>query len=314
MVWQQVRNALLGLAFTAAAAVAAHAEEAAPHAAGAPAPAVSAPQYRTVSVTEWVPETYPCTRTVHKMECRQETYTAYRTECVPETRTRVVTVCRQVPEVQTRTRTICVSVPCVEERTVMKTFVTCKPVTTMVRKCVDRGHYECREVPCGPSFRDRLRKCFHRNDCCCDACSDNCAPRTKTVRVWVPCPTWEEVPVTKMERVCETRPVTTKVTVCKKEMRTETYQVTVCKMVPEQRTETYTVNFSRCVPYQATRTVNVCVPTQETVTATRMVPRVVEKQVPVDICAPAPVCEPCCESSRRHGGLFSRRHGNDCCH
>src|SRR5438874_2047227 len=108
----------------------------------------AAPVTRTICVTEWVPEQYQATRTVCRTEQRQETYTGYRTECVPETCSRTVCVMKQVPEVQTVCRTICETVPTVETRTIMQTKVTCVPVTCMVKKCVDQGHYECREVPC----------------------------------------------------------------------------------------------------------------------------------------------------------------------
>lgn len=234
-------------------------------------PAHPAPALCKVLVNEWVSEAYPCTRTVYRTECRTETYTAHRTECVP----------------QTVVRNVCVSVPCVEQRTVMQPHYTCKPVTEVVRKCVDKGHYECREVPCEPSCFDRMRKWWKGRKCddCCEPC---CEPvRTKTVKVWVPCPVWEEHCVTKMVRSCEYRPVVVNVTVCKKEMRQETCTVMV----------------SRCVPYQATRTVQVCVPHTETVTATRMVCRTVEKLVPAaDCCAPSccePCCTPCCNSHSR---------------
>jgi hypothetical protein len=244
---------------------------------------------RRVLVSEMVPETYQATRTVYRMQERQETYTAYRTETVPETRTRTVTV----------------NVPVCEERTVMQSHWTCKPVCHVERKCVDRGHYECREVPCEPGLLDRLRDWGKkRKNNCCDPCADPCAnacpPRTKTVRVWVPCPVWEEKTVTKMERVCEQRPVKVQVTTCRKECRTETYTVNVCRQVP----------------YQATRCVKVCVPCQETYTACRMVCRQVEKLVPAcdDACAAA--C--CCESSSGRGrlsGLLGRLCGrrSSCC-
>src|ERR1700730_6522813 len=119
MVWQCVRIALLAGAFAATAALPARAGDCC-----APAPCT-----RTVCVTEWVPEQYQTTRTVYKTECRQEAYTAYKCESVPETRTRVCTVYKQVPEVKTVMKTVCESVPVVEERTVLESFVTCKPVT-----------------------------------------------------------------------------------------------------------------------------------------------------------------------------------------
>jgi hypothetical protein len=139
----------------------------------------------------------------------------------------------------------------------------------------------------------------------------------KTVRVWVPCPTWEEVPVTTYERVCESRPVTCRVTVYHQEVRPQSYQVTSWKCVPEQHTENYTCMVSRQVPYQATRTVAVCVPYQETVTLTRMVPRVVE-QAPAAGCGDTGCCEvscckmDCCQSHAKRCHWRGFRRGGCC--
>lgn len=282
MLWQRARFALLAGVCLAGTAVPVRADDApAAQDAAASAPATTT---RKIQVTEWVPEPYKTTRTSFRMEQRQENYTAYRCECVPEKRMVTCTTYKMVPEVRDVTRTYCVCVPCVEERTVMQAHWTCKPVTTMVRKCVDMGHYECREVPCKPTLRERLAKLCGKD--CCDEC-----PRTEVKKVWVKCPTIVETPVTKMQRVCEYRPVTCKVTVYKKEMRTETCQVTCHKCVPECKTEEVTVMVRKSVPYEATRTVCVCVPHAEEVTCTRMVAKVVEKEVPV---CPAPCCEPCC--------------------
>jgi hypothetical protein len=132
---------------------------------------------------------------------------------------------KMVSEVQNVTRCYTVCVPCVEERTVMKPFTTCKPVTKTVRKCVEKGHWECQEVPCKPTLMERLRKLCGKD--CCDEC-----PRTEIKKVWVKCPVYVDECVTVMEKVCELRPVTCKVTTYKKEVRQETCQVTVCKMVP----------------------------------------------------------------------------------
>jgi len=299
MVWQSVRSALLVGAVVAVAGLPARADDCC---------APAAPCTRTVCCTEWVPETYPCTRTVYRTECKQEAYTAYRCECVPEARTRTCTVYKFVPECRTEMRTVCECVPVCEERTVMQTFTTCKPVTCMARRCVDRGHWECREVPCSTSKKHSFFG--HKKDCCCDPC---CPPPTKTVKVWVPCKVWEEYPVTKMERVCETRPVTHKVTVYKQVQKQVAVQVTCNKCVPEQRVENYTVMVSRTVPYQCTRTVAVCVPHQETVTMTRMVARTVTKEVPVETCCAAPSCgTTCCKPAKHHrcSGLHSR---SSCC-
>jgi hypothetical protein len=277
MFWQRVRFALLAGVVAAVAVGSAHAGDCA---------APCAPATRTVCVNEWVPEQYQCTRTVYKTECKQETYTAYRCECVPETRTRTCTVYKMVPEVRTETRTCCVCVPCVEERTVMQACVTCKPVTKIVRKCVDKGHWECHEECCGPTLCDRVKKWCHRHDCCYET-----PVRTKTVKCWVPCKVWIECPVTCMERCCEYKPVVCKVTTYKRETRQYQVQVTCCKCVPEVRTETCTVMCRKLVPFEATRTVAHCVPVQETVTCCRMVCKSVMKQVPC--CEPC--CQPCCK-------------------
>jgi hypothetical protein len=270
----------------------------APAAAPVPAPAHGpcAPATRKICVTECVPEYYTTTRTVYRTEKVCENYTAYKCVSVPETRTRTCTVYEKVPVCETRTRTFCVSVPCVEQRTCMEKFWVCKPVTTCHRKCVDKGHYECREVPC--------KQRHHKKSGCCDPCNPcECCecPKTKTVKVWVPCKVWVEEQSCKMQRVCEYRPVTKCVHTCKKEVRHETYQVTVCKCVPRCKTETYTVCVEKKIPYQATREVCKCVPHQETVRCCRMVQRVVEKEVPVcdTGCQPS-CCDGCQPKCRKH--------------
>src|SRR5262249_46378042 len=238
MYWQRVRVALLASVVAAAAAPAVaragDAPSGAPHhaAPGAVAPAAPiAPATRKVCVEEWVPENYTTTRTVYRTEKVCEKSTAYRCVSVPETRTRTCTYYEKVPVCETRTRTFCVSVPCVEQRTCMEKFWVCKQVTTCTKKCIDQGHWECKEVPCGPSFSERFHKSKKRD--CCDPCACACeCPRTKTVKVWVPCKVWVEEPCTKTVRVCEYRPVTKCVHTCKKEIRHENYQVTVCKSVP----------------------------------------------------------------------------------
>jgi hypothetical protein len=296
MLWKRIRIALLAGALVATTALSARAQDEkkdekkdeikreeikAPKEEGQPitphAAAPCAPPMQKVCVTEWVPETYQTKRTVYRTECREETYTAYRCETVMEK----------------RVRTVCVSVPHLETRTVMRTHWTCRPVTTVERKCVDRGHYECREVPCEPGLMDRLRKCFKKNDCCADCCP----PPTKTVKVWVPCMVWEERPVTRMERVCEQRPETITVTVCRTETRQETCDVPV----------------TRQVPYLAKRTVNVCVPHEEVVTATRMVCRTVEKLVPVETCNACCEAVTCCKPSGRWFSRLTSKLGGGCC-
>jgi hypothetical protein len=272
-----------------------------------------APAYRTVCVTEYRPECYTTTRTAYRNECHTETYTAYRTECTAECRTRTVTVNRMVPETHTEYRTQCVSVPCVENRTCMEAHWTCTPCTHMVTKWEDHGHYECHEEVCGPTMMDRMRKCFRKNDCC-----DECEPvRTRTVRCWVPCKVCVEVPVTTYERHCEMVPVTHQVTVCHTEQRQVAVQVCSYRCVPECHNETYTVMVPHQVAYQACRTVSTCVPYQETVTCTRMVPYTVEKQVPVECGGCCSAQTSCCGGHKGKGWgggmLAGWRKGGGCC-
>jgi hypothetical protein len=293
--------------------------------------APAAPAMRTITVTEWVPETYKTTVTAYKTECitenytayRTETvpekYTAYRTECVSETRTRQYTISRMVPVTSKVMVTVYKCVPTVEKRVVNRTVVSYQPVTTTVRKCVDQGHYECREVPVH-TLHSRLRRCFHRGDDCCEPCVP-----TRTVKVWVPNKVWIEVPVTINQRVCSTVSETIDVTVNRMVPTQEERTVTTCQCVPEVKTETYCVlvpkqvafeatrMVCRTVPYQATRQVAKCVPYQTEVTATRMVCRTVERQVPAAECCGITV------SSHGFGGhrLFGRGghgHRGGCCH
>jgi hypothetical protein len=303
MVWQRLRLALLTGAILATAGSTVRAGDGC---APAPCEAPCPPATKKVCVKEWVPESYQCKRTVYKTECHEEEYTAYRCETVAETRTRMV--CKTVQETQTVMREVCKSVPVVEQRTVMQTHVTCKPVTKIVKKWEDHGHYECKEVECGPTLSERLHKCFHRKSCddCCEPC-----PRTKTVKVWVPCKVCVEKCVTCYERVCEQRPVVCNVTTYKTVREQVPTQVTVCKSVPT--TETYTCNVTRQVPYKAKRTVSRCVPHEETVTATRMVCRTVEKEVPCETTCAAP-CETCCEKKHHCFSLRSLfKHHDGCC-
>jgi hypothetical protein len=303
MVWQRIRIALLVGALAALAAPSARAEE------GCCNPAPCAPQFCTIRVTECVPETYQAKRIVYKTVCKEEKYTAFKCVTVPEKRTRTCTVYKTIPEVRTVTRLVSECVPCVEDRVVMKPCYKTVTETHMVKRCVSKGHYECREVPCHRSgFREGLGHLCRRNH---DSCCEPCPPPTKTVKVWVPCPVYEDVPVTRCRRVCEYQPEVRKVTTYKHVTREVKSQVTCYRSVPECRTEEYTVLVSRQVPYQATRLVSVCVPHEETVTCTRLVPRVVERQVPV---SEAPCCNLCGSGghrSRGHGGFWNRR--SHCC-
>ncbi len=297
MYWQRARLALLANLVLAAAALSARAEELNPvpaPAAGSAVPAVAAPcapAMQSICVTEWVPQNFTTTQTVYKTVCVPQTFTAYKTVCVPQTCTRVCTVYKRVPTVQNVVRTVCVPTPCVETRTVMKTVVTCKPVTTVTRKCVDMGHYECRQVPARQGCLAKLR---NRNNCCCQ-----CVPM-KTVKVWCPNKVWVETPCTKMVRCCQCVPCPVQVTVCKMVPKQITCQVCCYQCVPQQVTQTCTVLVAKCVPYQCTRLVAQCVPCQQTVTCCRMVPRTVVKQVPcASPCSNTCCYTPCCKKSRR---------------
>lgn len=297
MSWNRARVLLVACIVVASATLHAQAGGCVDGSCGAAAPiadgcAPAAPAYRTIRVTELVPQQYTATRTVYRTEYRNETYTAYRTEYTQEQRTRTYTVNRMVPEVRTGTRTICVNVPVCEERVCYETRTVRKPVTKMVRKCVDQGHWECQCVEY-KTIGDRLSGLFGSK--CCDPCDPCCCKpvHTKMVKKWVPCKVWIECPVTVCEKVCETVPVVKKVHTCRKEYRTETFTYTVCKCVPEVKTECYTVCVPKCVPYTATKCVAVCVPHCETYTACKMVPVCVEKQVPI-CCDP---CAVCCKKS-----------------
>jgi len=293
MIWQRARFVLLAGVVACSTGLSARADccnnDCAPP---------CAPAYRTVTVTEYKPTTVEEMRTVYKTVCETEKYTAYRTECVPETRTRNVCCTKMVPVVEERECTTWKSVPCVEERVITKRVPVCRTVTVMVTKTRDCGHYECREVPCGPTLSERFHKCFHRHDCCECPCEPECV-RTKTVRVWCPNIVCEQVPCTRVEKTWECVTEKCQVTVCKMVPETRKVQVTVCKCVTENRQETYTCMVSKCVPFEATRTVSRCVPVQEKVTVCKLVPVTCEKQVP---------CNPCCEEPccGRHHRLFGR--------
>src|SRR5437660_5782118 len=106
-------------------------------------------------------------------------------------------------------------------------------------------------------------------------------PRTETVNVTVykTVPRTETVNVTVYRTVPRTE--TVNVTVCRTVPRTETVNVTVYRTVTETRNEQYTVYTPRQVPHQGTRQVARCMPVQEKITLTRMVPVTVEREVTV---------------------------------
>jgi hypothetical protein len=157
---------------------------------------------------------------VYRTETSQETYTATGLS-TRRNSDRTYTVNRMVPECQTCYRTVCVNVPVCEERVCYQTRTCYKPVTKMVRKCVDQGHWECQLVE-QKSFCERLG--FHKKKCCdpCDPCC--CEPvKYKTVKKWVSCKVWVECPVTCREKVCETVPVVKKVHTCRKQLCQEAH-------------------------------------------------------------------------------------------
>jgi len=292
MFWQRASSALLaGVLFAATSLIArAQDEKKAPEMAPAPAPAAPAAApcgtpcvtYKTVCCTQWVPEKYFVDKCTTKVEYKQETYTAYKCECVAVQQPRTVTVHKMVPETHDEIQTICKKVPVCEERTIMKKCTENRQVEKTVRKCVDKGHWECKCVEVKPGLCEQLFK--KKNDCCCEPC-----PKTKTVKCWVPCPVWEEKKVCCTEKVTVCKPEVVKCTVYKEVQEKKTVKVTTCKCVCETKTEMCTVYEKKTVPYQATRCVKVCTPCVEKVECCRMVKQTVMKQVPCE-----PVCKPCC--------------------
>ncbi len=290
----------------------------------APGPAVAGDcgsGMMTVAVQECVPETYTTKRIAHKQVCTQETYQTFRCETVPVTKTRTVTCYVRQPVVKPVVRTVCERVPCVEERTVMRPHYSYVNETVMKSRRVDRGYWECVEVPDHfRNFCNGLRHRFgHRNDCCepCPPC-----PATRTVKRWHACWTTECYPCTVCRKVCEMRPEVCRVTVCRTVTKQITCNETTYVCVPQTRVETYTCCETRQVPCTATRNVVRCVPYEETVTCCRMVSRTVYRQVPAPSCCETE-CTPCCGGGHGHhgggllSGLFNRggrghHHGGGC--
>jgi hypothetical protein len=268
------------------------------------APANGCCNTRKICVQEWVPEWYETTRTCYKSVTCQEKCTAYRYECVQEKRTR--TCYKYVPTTCEVEKTICKMVPTVEERTVYEKVPVCKPCTYTVRKCVDKGHYECREVPCGPSLLDRLHSC--KKSCCDSCCEPCCQPcRTKTVKVWCPCKVYCEETCTKMVKTYECVAKKCCVTVCKPCYEKVKCCVTTCKCVAHQ--EEYCVNVKKCIPYETTRCVTKCVPVCEKVKCCRMVCKTVEKEV---ACCENTCCNTCGDACCGHGHRLFSRHKHSC--
>jgi hypothetical protein len=299
MVRQSVRIALLvGTVAAVAAAAPARADQQA-------APGCCCPATRTICVTECVPETYQVKRITYTTEQRVEKYTCCKCEQYQEVRERTVCCNKYVTEWQDQVRRVCVRVPCCEERTVMKPCYSYVTETKMVSKCVDRGHWECRE-----EYSHWKAFCNHlgslcSSDCCCSCPPSNCVSR----RVWCPCMVQECCPVTCCRRVCEMRPEVCRVQTCKIEVREEKCKVCVTRCCPESHVEKYTVCLSKMVPYEATRTVCCSVPHEEMVTCTRMVARCVTREVP---CCNDP-CNTCCNSCNTCNTCNSCNSCDSCC-
>jgi hypothetical protein len=262
-------------------------------------------------VTECVAEKYTVKRTAYKFECKTETYDACKTECVAEVRERTCAVVKRVPVMKTETRKVCKNVTVWEDRTVCKKEWKTVQETVCKKELVRLGHWECTEV-CGSGlFSGGLfAGCGHKCGSSCGGCSDPCAttccaPPTRTKKTWVHCPEYCTRNVTVCKKVCVSTPTVCKVAVCKQVWEECKVQVCTYQCVTENRVEKYTVMVPKTVTYKATRTVRVCVPYEETVTCTRMVPRQVTREVP---CAPV---SDCCETRSGFRGLFGGRLG---CH
>jgi hypothetical protein len=308
MVRQSVRIALL---LGAVAAVAA-----APGRASAQGGCCS-PQTRTICCTECVPETYTCKRISYKTEQRVEKYTAYKCETYTECKERTVCCNRTVTEWKDVCKKVCVKVPCCEERTVMRPHYSYVTETKCVTKCVDRGHYECREqYSCFKALCNGLQGLCSRGcgDSCggCDSGCGNtsnacCAPSNCVTRkVWVPCMVQEQCPVTCCRKVCTMCPEVCKVQTCRTEYKDVVCKVCVTRCIPETRVEKYNVCCHRMVPYEACRTVCCRVPCEETVTCTRWVAKQVTREVPCETsnacCDTGNACRTsCCSLFRHHG-------------
>ena len=229
--------------------------------------------YTTVKTIEYVKEMVPETRTTYKQVWKDETYTVNKTEMVQETRTRQVTVMKPITETVMVNKTITKKVPVTKTVTVMESHWETQHYTEMKTKRVRKVHYTQECVEKKPGLCDRLKGL-------CDPCYDPCP--TYEMECKKHC-TWETecYPVTKCKKVKVCTPVCKQV--CSYECVTECIQVpcTTTKCVPECKTETYTVCVPKCTPVTCTRKVCTTVPCTETVMVCKMVPKCVEKQVPI---------------------------------
>jgi hypothetical protein len=293
MARHSIRLAVLLGALTAVAVSPARAAE---QACADKAPKTTGPAMKTIKVTECVQEKYPVKRTSYKVECRQETVDSFRCETVCEQRERICTVTKRIPVTKTETRKVCHYETTCEDRVVMKNCYENRQVTCNVRKCVSKGHWECKEVCKAPGCLEKL--C---NPCACG--------HTVTKKCWVSCPVYVNCPVTKCVKVCVQKPEVCKVNVRKPVYKEMQVQVCSYRCVEEKVVQKYTAQVTKKVPCKTTRTVRVCVPYEETVWCTRTVARTVERQVPA--CETTTCCSPCRSCGRSRCGLFHRQNG--CC-
>jgi hypothetical protein len=223
-------------------------------------------------------------KTVMVPEVYYETQSVPVTVCHPEVREETVTVMRRVPEVRpvrvtftimetksemrtisypvnipswrTVTREVTVMVPYTEMRQGVRSVPREVQETVMQTVCRQIGHYECRSY----------------TDCC---------GRVHTCNIWVPQTITEQVPVKVCRVEWDQVPYEYPVTLCKPEVRT--VQDRVCDVRVEMRTAQ--VPFTYCVPRPVERVVNEtyyrCVPEQQVVRHTIMVPHTEMRQVPV---------------------------------
>src|SRR5262249_21868727 len=222
-------------------------------------------------------------RVTYKTEQRCEKYTAYKCETYTECCERTVTRNRRVTEWVDQCKTVCVRVPVCEERTVCRPCYRYVTETKMVTRCVDKGHWECREEyshwkafcnglsglcqrhndccdPCGQQGCGQQgcgqqgcgQQGCGQQQCCQQQCQNNCVQR----RVWVPCMVQEQCPVTCCRKVCEMKTEVCKVTTYRTEQRQVNCKVCVVRCIPETCVVKENVCKTRQGPHEYTR--NVC--------------------------------------------------------
>jgi hypothetical protein len=190
----------------------------------------------------------------------QKTVTAYETAYSDEKRTVQKVVHTPVEKTVTvkETKMVPVQEQVQVTRHVRSTVSEQVPVT----KCVDNGHYECREVACGT--RARKVPVTTTDSCgrCVTTCQTVCEPVVRTQKVWVPNVTQVTSYVTRNR--CVTQPVTETVNVTRYQAVTEDKQVKVTTHEAKTVSEEVTVRVARKVPVQKTVTAYECVPVSVT--------------------------------------------------